>query len=213
MDGDDIVEVIKEGQIMRVTRMEAEEDDLFVLGKPAITDEVQEREASFGKMRLRESMGQMPPGIGGAAKVGKEKKVLRSLVDNFHWKIVRARRQKGLSRIQLADAIGENEETVKDLEYGEIPSDDFVLITKVEEQLEIELKKKGEDFNSVRGAIDRQVTLAELQDMRGREVSKAIEKAGKSKQGTLNLGRSDSGKGGFAKEDSRDLVGDDIEII
>src|SRR3990167_5758936 len=96
----------------------------------------------------------------------KSNKVLRELADNFHWEIVKARKAKGLSRKQLADAIGENDNVLRMLENGVLPRDDFILLNKVQSFLGINLRKdRGSFGQSMRSLIDeKRVVEAEDKD-------------------------------------------------
>jgi ribosome-binding protein aMBF1 (putative translation factor) len=66
------------------------------------------------------------------------------LIDNFHWLIMRARRSKKITQAQFANSIGENEHTIKLLEEGIVPEGNPGIIRKVEDALNIKLKKSPE---------------------------------------------------------------------
>lgn len=144
---DNIVEAIKDGQIVKVPRMQAEEEDLFVLRKPGMIESrgsVEEKWVDLSSKRLPQTH----------YGVDLKNKVAKSLIDNFHWKIMRVRREKGLNRKQVAQAIGESEESIKKIEYGELISDDYILVTKLENYLNISLRKDSAGFDSARKLID-----------------------------------------------------------
>ena len=67
-----------------------------------------------------------------------------NLVENFHWQIARARRNKGLSQRQLGWALGESEAAIKMVERGELPEESGMLIKKLEQFFQIKLKEKTE---------------------------------------------------------------------
>lgn len=67
-----------------------------------------------------------------------------NLVHNFHWYIMRARRNKGLSQRQLAWALGESEAAIKMLERGELPGEPKILIKKLEQFLQVKLRERTE---------------------------------------------------------------------
>lgn len=67
-----------------------------------------------------------------------------NLVHNFHWYIMRARRNKGLSQRQLAWALGESEAAIKMLERAELPGEPEILIKKLEQFLQIKLRERTE---------------------------------------------------------------------
>lgn len=65
------------------------------------------------------------------------------LIDNFHWIVMRARRNKKMTMTQFAKAIGESERMVKMIEQGILPEGggDYGLIRKIEAILSINLVK------------------------------------------------------------------------
>ncbi len=75
-------------------------------------------------------------------KADKEKGPRQDLVDNFHWKIIRARRLKKISREQLAKEISESIAAIKMAEQGVLPEDDYRLVNKLESFLNIKIKKQ-----------------------------------------------------------------------
>ena len=66
----------------------------------------------------------------------------KSLVENFNWIIMRARRSKKLTLTQLAAAIKEPEIALKTLEEGRVPLKSRELITKIENYLFINIKNR-----------------------------------------------------------------------
>ncbi len=84
-----------------------------------------------------------------------------SLIMNFHWVIMRARRARKMTQEQLAKALREPEIAIKTLEIGYVPEKSLLLIKKIEQYLGIRLRKpeKGAndaiirtDFNSIQDA-------------------------------------------------------------
>jgi ribosome-binding protein aMBF1 (putative translation factor) len=67
-----------------------------------------------------------------------------NFIDNFHWHIQRARRNKGLSVKQLAWALGESESAINMIEKAEIPEDAEKLIRKLEQFFQIKLRERTE---------------------------------------------------------------------
>ncbi len=63
-------------------------------------------------------------------------------VNNFHWIIMRSRRSRRITRLELARAIGEPEEAIKILERGELPRGNEIIVKKIENYLGINLFKK-----------------------------------------------------------------------
>tara|TARA_Y100000296_G_scaffold48101_1_gene55128 strand:+ start:152 stop:676 length:525 start_codon:yes stop_codon:yes gene_type:complete len=158
------VEVIKEGEIIRMSESQAIDEDLFVLRK------VIEQEREVLDLSNIESSKPAPASRLKEWRAGqinlKKNNVLEDLKDNFHWEISRVRRMKNISRKQLADKVEESEESLRMIEFGELPSDDFVLISKIERILGISLRKKKQIS---------EVTLADLQKMSEKKVREEID--------------------------------------
>ncbi len=75
---------------------------------------------------------------------GAQKSPLPSdLIDNFHWTIQRVRRLRKISRTQFANDIGETEATMKMVENGFLPENNYKIINKIEGYLRISLRKPG----------------------------------------------------------------------
>ncbi len=68
-----------------------------------------------------------------------------NLVDNFHWEVTRARRNKGLSPRQLGWALGESETAIKMIEKAELPEEHEKLIRKLEQFFQIKLRERTEE--------------------------------------------------------------------
>ncbi|MDD5012288.1 MAG: hypothetical protein PHQ66_01420 [Candidatus Nanoarchaeia archaeon] len=65
------------------------------------------------------------------------------LIENFHWKIQQVRRAKRITREEFIRGIGESDATVKMVEQGFLPSNDYKIINKIEGFLGINLRKAG----------------------------------------------------------------------
>lgn len=65
------------------------------------------------------------------------------LIDNFHWKIQQIKRVKKISREAFAKGIGESDATIRMIEQGFLPANDYKIINKVEGFLGISLRKEG----------------------------------------------------------------------
>ena len=159
-----IVEVIKEGEIIRMSESQAMDEDLFVLRR------VIEQEREILDLSNIESSKPAPASRLKEWRAGhinlKKNNVLGDLKDNFHWEISRVRRMKNISRKQLAEKVEESEESLRMIEFGELPSDDFVLVSKIERILGIDLRKE-------KAVSD--VTLADLQKMNEEKVRDEID--------------------------------------
>ncbi len=141
-----IVEAIEDGKIVRVTENYARREGIPILRRPETLqqrtplppEKVKKIQAEF-KTDLMDALKKKPS--------WKEKQVLSELVENFHWKIKTERMKRGLTRKQLASMLNEKEEKIKLIEYGTMPSEDFVLINKIQNVLKINLRKDGKDFS------------------------------------------------------------------
>jgi ribosome-binding protein aMBF1 (putative translation factor) len=82
------------------------------------------------------------------SKIPKMENLQIELIDNFHWAIMRKRRQKHITQKQLAEAIGEAEAAIRMAERGILPQDDYRLINKLENYLKIRLRRNPEKLLS-----------------------------------------------------------------
>ncbi len=74
--------------------------------------------------------------------------IVADLVDNFHWEISKARKIRNVTRKQVALSIGESEETVKMMENGIVPSDNYIIVNKLQSYFGINLRKDGKTFSA-----------------------------------------------------------------
>jgi ribosome-binding protein aMBF1 (putative translation factor) len=65
------------------------------------------------------------------------------IIPNFHWTIQRIRRARKISREEFAKGIGEPESTVRMIEQGLLPEENYKIINKIEGFLKISLRKQG----------------------------------------------------------------------
>ncbi|OIO81641.1 hypothetical protein AUJ84_00660 [Candidatus Pacearchaeota archaeon CG1_02_32_132] len=190
-----LVEAIKEGEIVRVPESQAREEELFILRTFPISEEVKEEKVEKGRTidftdkYKKPGMRDVPRVETWRKKSYQRNNVLISLKDNFHWDISKTRISKGLSRKQLAEAIGETEDKLRIIENGGLPDDNFSLINKIENKLGINLRKDK--------VVESVVTLAELQKMDERRVKIELERA----------------QGSQADEVDDNMFGNDIEVI
>jgi len=144
MDNTWEVEAIEEGKIVRVSEDYALREGLPIIRKQSFGLFSNDRE-EFEKKRAeveRISFDDLRKPLN-----WREKQELRGLVHNFHWHISRRRREMNLNRSQVAEKIGESEETIKALENGILPKGDLGLINKMEELLGISLRKGADEFS------------------------------------------------------------------
>ena len=136
-----MVEAIEDGRIVRVTEEYARRERLLIIRK---------NEKSLDSPKAQQEI-KLTPRLRGERKAffdiekyrrpWKDKnEILDSLVDNFHWIASSKRKQLNLSRKQLADAISVSEEDLKVFENGGLPKNDYVLISKLENYLKINLR-------------------------------------------------------------------------
>ncbi len=184
------VEAIKDGEIIRVLESVAILEDLFILRKivnpsqQATSSFVQSSVKSKETMRNSTIMFDWKHGKFG----GKKNNVMQDLVPNFNWEISRNRKLKNMSRLKLAQMINSTEEEVKMVELGELPKDDFVLISRVENVFGINLRKHP--------ASIAQVNIADLQK-RNEQIKKEQE---------IKISKD-------IFKDSTSFAGNDIEIL
>lgn len=143
-----LVDAIEEGKIVRVTEAYARQEALPILRKspeieaqqrtPQYLQEKKERPRDF-KIDVIDTIKRAP--------TWKQKQVISELIDNWQWHIRNERRKKNISRTQLANSVGATEEQIKMLEFGTLPSEDFILINKIQKTLNINLRKDGKDFS------------------------------------------------------------------
>ncbi len=136
--GEKVVEVIEDGKIVKVNESYALREGLPIIRRKimegsakALIDKEEER---FGYDYLRKPLN------------WREKQEVKGLISNFHWSIIRRRREMGLNRKQVAEKIGVDEEKIKALENGIVPRGDMGLINRVEEFFNISLRKSTEGF-------------------------------------------------------------------
>jgi ribosome-binding protein aMBF1 (putative translation factor) len=68
------------------------------------------------------------------------------LVENFHWTIQRIRRARRISREEFAKAISEPDATIRMVEQGFLPDNNYKVITKIENYFGISLRKNSSGF-------------------------------------------------------------------
>jgi transcriptional regulator with XRE-family HTH domain len=169
-----IVEAIEEGRIVRVSEEYAKQEGLLIL-----------RKASSGE-GVREKVD-VKKGLGEERRLGfddyrrpldwRKNKIIDALIDNFNWEIAKMRKAKNITRKQLATEVGVSENTIKIVENGILPSEDFVLINKIENYLGISLRKDKTGF----GGSPREMLNAAL-NARSRAGEKEEAKKGGGKK-------------------------------
>lgn len=148
---DRLVDAIKEGQIITLPESQARQEELFVLRVHEKRDLVSELPSVESRRRSGRSNAPLapsrqPPKWHSYQPEYRKNNVVKELKDNFHWEIGKARKARSLTRLQLANALNVPENVIKMVENGELPSDDFVLVNKLQTYLGINLRRDGKTF-------------------------------------------------------------------
>ena len=85
-----------------------------------------------------------------------------SLVRNFHWDLMRARRARKLTQEQLAEAIGESVLAIKMAERGMLPREKERLVKKIENYLKIKIMNMPEPPPVQSQASSEEVPIEEI---------------------------------------------------
>lgn len=150
------VEAIRDGEIIRIPESVALEEDLFILRKLGGAPQQTSVAAPMPALKRDNAAKGSVMSDWKAGRFGvKKNNVIADLAPHFHWEIAKARKQRNLTRHKLAQMIGAQEHEVKLLELGELPSDDFVLISRIEQLFGINLRNYA--------AASASVNLADLQ--------------------------------------------------
>jgi ribosome-binding protein aMBF1 (putative translation factor) len=136
----ELVEAIEEGKIVRVTEEYAHREGLLVLRKHRL--QIQEKQQK--QKREEENLPELQDMR--KAQYYKGNQVISELIDNFQWHIIKKRRAVGLTRKRLAEKLGEAEHTIKLMENGVLPREDFVIINKLQSFFNFNLRKDKKDF-------------------------------------------------------------------
>ena len=181
----DLVEAIEEGRIVKVPESYAKREGLLILKKSPMQLQKQQPPSYLTERKNHSDRTKPLTDYLRSRPDWREKQVISELVDNFNWQIRYNRRRLGLTRKQLARMMNVPEEELQILESGRLPSNDFILINKVQKTLGINLRKDGKEFD---------ISAEELMHKASTSKSPAPAKS--------------------SKDDlSKDLVGKDIEIL
>lgn len=149
---DRLVDAIKEGQIITLPESQARDEELFVVRIHEERDLSASLPSIESRRRSGRTMAPLPPKSPAKwhsyQSEYKKNNVIKELIDNFHWEIGKARKARNLSRLQLANAVGVPENVIKMVENGELPSDDFVLVNKLQTYLSINLRRDAKHFDT-----------------------------------------------------------------
>jgi ribosome-binding protein aMBF1 (putative translation factor) len=140
-----IVEAIFEGKIVRVSEEYANREGLLIVKRP----QAEPAQAKAPPWQYEKNYGRKVVSVEKLRKpIGYYKNnVVKELIENFQWEILHARKVKNITRKQLANAVGINEEMMKMIENGILPEDNFIIINKVQDYLHINLRRDGKSFS------------------------------------------------------------------
>lgn len=136
-----LVDALEDGRIVRVPESYAFREGLFILrrvssetpsqssARPEFLKKQKQDDTFVGMHELRRPLRMRPEDL------------TSSLIDTFHWVVAEKRRKQGLTRKQLAYILNVTENDLKLIENGVLPSKDYVLIRKLEEYFNINLRK------------------------------------------------------------------------
>jgi len=149
-----MVDAIDDGRIVHVSEDYAIREGLPILRRPRIAEAIEHSQGS--DRRVVDARLVQPPRQRKSFTLDPYRKPLRSqdssisssLIDNFHWAIIAARKKLMLTRKHMAEAIHTSESDLKMLENGVLPSEDYILVNKVEQYLGINLRKDGSSYGS-----------------------------------------------------------------
>ena len=137
----ELVDAIEEGKIVKVSLDYAKKEGLTILRKSTMPSFHELKKTKQFSQEERISIDELRKPLR-----AKKSQVIASLIENFQWEIAKKRRSLGFSRKQLALSINESESAIKLLENGILQKDDFVLINKIQERLNLNLRKDQQDF-------------------------------------------------------------------
>lgn len=152
-----MVDAIEDGRIVRVAEEYAKREGLMIIRRP--------ESSAVDSPRVQQQM-KLAPRLRGERKAyfdidkyrrpwHDKNEILGSLSDNFHWVLGSRRKQLNLTRKQLAQSVGSSEEDIKALENGVLPHNDYVLISKLETYLKINLRKASAIPSTPRFTADK----------------------------------------------------------
>jgi len=136
-----VVDAIEEGRIVRVAEDYARREGLLILRKPnaAVQQNLTPKEKKEEEARRNKGF----IGMDDLRKPLKsqQNELTKEMVENFHWVLVQKRKARGLMRKKLGELIGESETNIKMIENGVLPTNNFVLVNKLESFYGISLRK------------------------------------------------------------------------
>jgi len=135
-----------EGEIMESPRQQSVREKLVGMGKSNLIKkhEVTLRELIDKNFKARKNQPEL------------------DLIDNFHWIVQRKRRAQRIPRGQFAKNIGVTEETIKMIEQGILPENNYKIISKIEDFFGINLRKpSASEFQETKEDVPKKFSLDE----------------------------------------------------
>lgn len=138
---EEIVEALEEGKIVRVSEAYARSEGLPIIRrtKVAASEQTPVKRTLEEERRLKQ--------ISKPHSNWRDRQVISELAENFNWQLIQARKKRGLTRRQVSKELSVDENSIRLVESGMLPSQDFILINKLQEFYKINLRKDGKDFN------------------------------------------------------------------
>lgn len=160
------VEAIEEGRIVKVSEDYAKREGLLIVRKQDDNSTYGGNQVKSTSFVNKEKSPQRSARLVPSFTMEKMRKPLEyyrndvasDLVSNFHWEIKNARRLKNITRRQLASKVGESEETIKMVENGMLPRDNYILINKIQSALGLQLRKEAKKYEVPK--LDRTISAA-----------------------------------------------------
>lgn len=145
------VDAIEDGKIVRVTERYAKQEGLFVLKREAPVPIPMKLSESDSKEDPFRRKSKTPLDLDRYRRPLNYKKsnLISDMAENFHWDIIKSRKLRNMTRRSLAAAVGATEEDIKKLENGILPSEDYILVSKIEKYFGISLRKDKKDFHKL----------------------------------------------------------------
>lgn len=167
-----MVDALEDGRIVRVSESYARREGLVILQRPTEEDRSQAI-ASVARSQKIQSVKEAPFEALRKPLPKEKNNLVSSLLDNFHWILIQKRKDRRLSRRQVAESIGASESEVKMLENGVLPSQDYILVNKIEKFYGVNLRKDGAALNVSRSSV-RQRTSDVKFEQKPRENSEGL---------------------------------------
>jgi len=155
MEEERLVEAIEEGRIVKVPESYAKSEGLPIIRRDKREENLEHysRLSPGTPQHIKSEFKRPFSEILEHPKSWKSSQVTSELLENFNWQIRIERKRQGLTRKQLAKLLNEPEENLKMLEAGFLPSNDFILINKIQKTLGVNLRKDQRDYSKSFGEM------------------------------------------------------------